>query len=72
MSLGAPIPPTTTTTTPTTVAQAAATTVAASSVTVKKAEALPKTGNNTSTLIWFSGVLVAGGLVLALRRRIVQ
>jgi len=53
--------------TPTTVATA--TPVAAK---VKKQDTLPETGSDSSTFALIAGLFVAGGAVLALRRRIIQ
>jgi LPXTG-motif cell wall-anchored protein len=55
---------------------ASPTTTVATSTTVtakvKKQDTLPETGNDSSTFALLGGLFVAGGLVLAMRRRILQ
>ena len=62
-TVAAPTTTTTTTAVPTT-------TVAAPTATPTKVDSLPETGNNSSTLVFISALLVIGGITLSRRRKV--
>jgi LPXTG-motif cell wall-anchored protein len=67
---GTPVASATTVSEPTTTTAVPTTTVATPTATPTKVDSLPETGNNSSTLVFISALLVIGGITLSRRHKV--